>query len=358
MYAGRYQMGSDARQDAARFLGETFQGDSEAARKTFREDPQMQERYFAAYTRANHGYLTNGSPEYKELSQEGKLQVLGYAHNAGAGNAIKWLKSGMSDSFRDGFGTRSDKYSTSIRAAQEQRRSAVPPALRPQASSSIPSQANLPPLPPTGTGSASLAAAQQYGASRDSGNRRHAGQDFDAGPNGTFYSRIGGEVIYSGNAGGGYGNVVDVYNKELGVTERVAEGDSNLVKAGDIIAAGTPLQKGTRHTGVFHYEIRKGKATASGSFEGTVNPIEYLKSLSNRATSQPKVTPPALRSSAEEISRQTEYERGRTVIMPIAVPTGGGGDSSSGGGSPTVIGGGSSRDTYLQIMMENKLFKQ
>ena len=44
--------------------------------------------------------------------------------------------------------------------------------------------------------------------------------------------------------------------------------------------------------------------------------------------------------------------------MPIAVPTGGdGGNTSSGGGSPTVISG-SSRDTYLQIMMENQLFKQ
>ncbi len=45
--------------------------------------------------------------------------------------------------------------------------------------------------------------------------------------------------------------------------------------------------------------------------------------------------------------------------MPIAVPTGeSGGDSSSGGGGPTVIGSGSAKDTYLQIMMENKLFKQ
>ena len=83
MYAGRYQMGAMAREDAARLLGETYQGDSEAARKTFREDKQMQERYFAAYTRANHQYLMNRSPEYKELSKEEKLQVLGYAHNLG-----------------------------------------------------------------------------------------------------------------------------------------------------------------------------------------------------------------------------------------------------------------------------------
>ena len=44
--------------------------------------------------------------------------------------------------------------------------------------------------------------------------------------------------------------------------------------------------------------------------------------------------------------------------MPIAVPTGGGGDTSSGGGGPTVIGSGSAKDTYLQIMMANKLFKE
>jgi hypothetical protein len=119
MYAGRYQMGAAAREDGARLLGEKYQGDSEAARKTFREDKQMQERYFAAYTRANHGYLMKGSPEYKELSKKGKLQVLGYAHNAGWSRAADWLKSGMSGSFKDGFGTRSDKYSTSIRSAQQ-----------------------------------------------------------------------------------------------------------------------------------------------------------------------------------------------------------------------------------------------
>ena len=127
MYAGRYQMGAAAREDAARLLGEKYQGDDEAARKTFREDKQMQERYFAAYTRANHGYLMKGSPEYKELSEDGKLQVLGYAHNAGWSRAADWLKSGMSGSFKDEFGTRSDKYSTSIRSAQQQVRQPIAP---------------------------------------------------------------------------------------------------------------------------------------------------------------------------------------------------------------------------------------
>ena len=144
---------------------------------------------------------------------------------------------------------------------------------------SVIDQSSLPALPPTGTGGASLSAAQQYGASRDGGNRRHAGQDFDAPPNGTFYSRIGGEVIYSANAGGGYGNVVDIYNKQLGVTERIAEGDRNLVSEGDMVQAGTPVQRGTAQTGVFHYEIRKGKAGASGSFQGTMDPIKFLNNL-------------------------------------------------------------------------------
>jgi murein DD-endopeptidase MepM/ murein hydrolase activator NlpD len=131
----------------------------------------------------------------------------------------------------------------------------------------------LPPLPPTNT----LPGKQHYGAPRD--GRLHAGVDFDAPDNGTFYSRIGGEVIYSDNAGGGYGNVVDIYNKQLGVTERIAEGSRNLVRRGQIIPAGTPVQRGTHQTGVFHYEIRKGRATRSGSFEGTIDPIKFLNNL-------------------------------------------------------------------------------
>lgn len=125
-YAGRYQMGADARKDAARFLGETYEGDTEAARKKFREDKQMQERYFAAYTRANHETLMRFSSEYRGLSNEGKLQVLGYAHNAGAGNALDWLKSGRSESFRDGFETKSSMFSDRIKEALKDRRRIQP----------------------------------------------------------------------------------------------------------------------------------------------------------------------------------------------------------------------------------------
>lgn len=143
-------------------------------------------------------------------------------------------------------------------------------------------QSELPSLPPTGTGGRSLAAAQQYGAPRNKGGRQHAGQDFDAEDNGIFYSRIGGVVKrIEYQSGGGYGNYVDIYNKELDVTERIAEGDANLVKVGQTISPGTPIQKGTSQTGVFHYEIRKGEEETYG-FEGTLNPTIFLNELDNK----------------------------------------------------------------------------
>jgi len=104
----------------------------------------------------------------------------------------------------------------------------------------------------------------------------------------------------------------------------------------------TTIWQSAGHYNHVHVEVPKNKAT------------EFF----NIAPQQPKVTPPAERQTAEEISKQTDYEKMRTIFMPIAVPTGGGGDSGSGGGGPTVIGSGSAKDTYLQIMMENKLFKQ
>lgn len=145
------------------------------------------------------------------------------------------------------------------------------------------SQGDLPELPPTGH-----IAGQKYGASRP-GGRIHAGTDFDAGPNDVFYSRIGGEVLRVLKQNGGYGNYIDIYNKKLNVTERIAEGDTNLVKVGDVISPGTPVQKGTSQTGVFHYEIRKGSKETYG-YDGTIDPLEFLRNL--KSTPKPaKITP-------------------------------------------------------------------
>lgn len=145
---------------------------------------------------------------------------------------------------------------------------------------------SLPPLPMTRT-----YRGQSWGAPRE-GTRKHAGTDFDISGNETFYSRIGGVVTFAGDTGGaggtgtGYGNVVEVYNKDLGVTERIAEGREILVKEGQYVNAGDPVVRGEDlmpngqpRTGVIHYEIRKGKAGPSGSFSGTMDPVDFLRSL-------------------------------------------------------------------------------
>ena len=146
-YSGRYQLGPDARADAAKFLGEQYQGDSESARQAFRNDPEMQERYFAAYTRANDSYM-RGIPEYDALDKRGKLEVLAYAHNAGAGNAIKWLQSGRGQSFSDGFGTKSDTYAKEVRAAFS---GASPPQLQQAAVTADTTQQTKPTVEPAKT---------------------------------------------------------------------------------------------------------------------------------------------------------------------------------------------------------------
>ena len=78
----------------------------------------------------------------------------------------------------------------------------------------------------------------------------------------------------------------DIYNEELGVTERIAEGTTNLVSLGQQVPAGTPVQQGTHQTGVFHYEIRKGKGTTFG-FTGTMDPISFLNSNTTTGSSRP-----------------------------------------------------------------------
>ncbi len=110
-YDGRYQMGADAKTDAAKYLGEKNPGHTPEARAAFRADPAMQERYFAAYTLANHEYLMR-NPKYQQANKQRRLQILGYAHNQGMANADTWLNTGEVGD--DGFGTKGTVYSDSI----------------------------------------------------------------------------------------------------------------------------------------------------------------------------------------------------------------------------------------------------
>ena len=119
--------------------------------------------------------------------------------------------------------------------------------------------------------------------------------------------------------------MVDIYNKELGYTERIAEGNKIHVKVGDVVKPGTLVQSGSEMTGVFHYEIRKGKAGNSGSFEGTVNPLEFLKNLKPSDEVSMKSTPSNITSSAG-LNQSTTYSSGgvalrrevNNIIIPIA----------------------------------------
>ena len=178
-------------------------------------------------------------------------------------------------------------------------------------------QSSLPALPPTGV-DPTHGAAQMYGAARR-GGRKHAGQDFDAGPNDVFYSRIGGKVmriLYDK----GYGNYVDIYNSDLNVTERIAEGDVNLVKKGQVIAPGTAVQRGTNKTGVFHYEIRKGSAETYG-FDGTLDPLKFLSGQASQvqmAQSQSSAASPAP-TVGQYASYESNFGMGMPSFMPIPI---------------------------------------
>ena len=236
----------------------------------------------------------------------------------------------------------------------------------------VPQQSALPALPRTNT-----IPGQNYGASRNGGARKHAGQDFDAGPNDTFYSRIGGQVKFIGYEPEGYFNYVDIYNQQLNVTERIAEGDIILVKQGQNINPGTPVAKGTKSTGVFHYEIRKGSSRTYG-FEGTVNPINFLQSakvpssnvqssaalaqvsaaptLANPSTPPPaQISPTFAQQNQQQVAQQiTPERRGQDVVAIIPQQQAAGSPQSA---SPaSSAGGGSSAPSMFDVL--NTFMKQ
>lgn len=138
----------------------------------------------------------------------------------------------------------------------------------------------LPALPRTNT-----LAGQAYGAPRKYPGG-HTGQDFDISGNEKFYSRLGGEIIFARNIGGAYGNVVEVYNKDLDKTEVIAEAQNIMpnITEGMNIAPGTAVVFGERtesvggSVGVVHYEIINGVGGISNRNNRTMNPLEYLGS--------------------------------------------------------------------------------
>ena len=113
-YDGKYQLGSLAKQDAARIAGVPNPGDSSAGRQSFRSNPNQQELFFAAYTKANLGYLSD-NPKFANANLQEKLEILGYAHGQGHNNTNNYLNTGRVGV--DAFGTEGTKYSDEVAKA-------------------------------------------------------------------------------------------------------------------------------------------------------------------------------------------------------------------------------------------------
>lgn len=107
-YSGAYQFGSAAMKDVAKELGIPM-----PSREEFLQSPELQEKFLDTYTAQNHKTMMKLSPEYRDMSPEERLGVLGYAHNQGAGGAIEWMKTGKVGV--DGFGTAGTKYTDAIK---------------------------------------------------------------------------------------------------------------------------------------------------------------------------------------------------------------------------------------------------
>ncbi|MGX9982934.1 hypothetical protein [Methylobacterium fujisawaense] len=109
-YSGRYQFGPNEIRQTAVELGE-----KPPTRAQFLADPAMQERYMERYTLDHHNFLMRRSQKYRDLPPEKRLEILGYAHNQGAGRggALTYLESGKVGS--DGFGTPGTAYFGPIR---------------------------------------------------------------------------------------------------------------------------------------------------------------------------------------------------------------------------------------------------
>ena len=175
------------------------------------------------------------------------------------------------------------------------------------ATSGVLDMSKLPPLPRTNT----VPGKQHYGAPRD-GGRKHAGVDFDiSGPNEKFYSRIGGVVVGNKFRFGDDGWAIDIYNKELGVYERIAEAQKILVGPGQTIRPGQPVAQGESTTGVIHYEIRK---SISGGFENSIDPLDFLNNLQKNSNTKPKPGQPPSLTPRDKIEIQEGTSRTGTQL--------------------------------------------
>jgi len=104
---GKYQMNDDARSDAAETMGI-----DNPTKKEFLENPALQERMFAEYTRRNYLHLMQKSPEFRAMSEKEKYSTLARAQ-LGA-EALRKTLAGLTPDKIDANKTESSKFKDSV----------------------------------------------------------------------------------------------------------------------------------------------------------------------------------------------------------------------------------------------------
>jgi hypothetical protein len=104
---GKYQMNDDARSDAAETMGI-----DNPSKKEFLENPALQERMFAEYTRRNYLHLMQKSPEFRAMSEKEKYSTLARAQ-LGA-EALRKTLAGLTPDKIDANKTKSSKFKDAV----------------------------------------------------------------------------------------------------------------------------------------------------------------------------------------------------------------------------------------------------
>jgi murein DD-endopeptidase MepM/ murein hydrolase activator NlpD len=324
-YDGRYQMGAAAKEDAARILGIPYPGHSDnpndPKRVAFRKNPELQERMFAAFTLANHGYLSSNQTYQSKETTEQKLQILGYAHNQGAGGAAKWLRTGRVG--KDGFGTAGTAYSDALARNFKSRVNPYPnqqiPSTPVQATpipSSSPARGISTTVrdeinvagPSGGTARVGLTPGQGYLARGGS----HKGIDIGTNHQKGYYVslKLSGTVDYIGWDEYGYGHFVDI--KSGNTIYRFAHLAKVMVKRGQPYNGETIGEIGTtgRSSGEhLHYEVRiNGKDVNPKPYLGLLSIGKQLTGLAGQPAQIAAPTPAQITSSGTQQRQQASQQ--------------------------------------------------
>lgn len=224
---------------------------------------------------------------------------------------------------------------------------------------------------------------QYYGAPRP--GRKHAGVDLQMYSGSKQITFLGGKVINVVNDPngrlGGYYTYVDILTP-TGKIERLAELGrlDGAVRKGAVLAPGQVVSYGVGPTGVTHLEYR---TPGTSGFSGTVNPLEYLKSVGAifggntfqykggvggavptgpSVARVPQQPTQSLSRQASQLARQTSYE-GQQQIVPIPILSGDGpGPIIAGGGGSGILPVGIPKrealNNYYKSQLIGFLYKQ